>query len=114
MYENWPLDYRDITRQVLSDLKKVIDIPQEVLDRMAGRDENENLAKALDILGGYREYIEEEYRKSMAQQLSRSLVEAGAELLVPMIERWLKGSYQRTTRLYPARQAPVPPSAGTP
>ena len=91
MYRNWisSLKYPTIESQVISDLQEELNVSKEVLNRLAGNEEN---GKVSEILNGYREYVETEHIKSLAASLSRQLTDSMAEPLSGMLEKWLRAN----------------------
>ena len=91
MYRNWmsSLECPTIESQVIKDLQKELNVSKEVLNRLAGNEEND---KVSEILKGYREYVETEHIKSLAASLSRQITNSMAEPLSGMLEKWLRAN----------------------
>jgi len=91
MYRNWisSREHPTIESQVINDLQKELSVSKEVLNRLAGNEEN---GKVSEILNGYREYVETEHIKSLAASLSRQIADSMAEPLSGVLEKWLRAN----------------------
>ena len=88
-YENWHPTQKHpmLESQVAQDLRDLLNPSKEVLDRLADRDSNLELQ---DILDSFKIYIQNQVQTDLTSTITRSLVEAGAQALEPVIKTWLK------------------------
>ena len=119
MYSDWvpTIECPTITNQVVKDLKEALSISKEVLDRLNGNEED---LKIYDILNGFACYTQTEYEKDLIQKVSHQVVAAGAEMLGPILEQWLKsflfGSRSQSVgvKFPPLVTSPFSKGGGTP
>jgi len=100
MYRNWisSLECPTIESQVISDLRKELNVSKEVLNRLAGNEEND---KVSEILSGYKEYVETKHIKSLVTSLSRQITDSMVEPLSSILEKWIIAN----TNPWPSRMA---------
>ena len=85
--------------KLLEELKKALDIPQEVLSRMKGEDDP--LAKAKELLEEFENNVRRDYRKTITRAITQALGEQVATMFQPIIDKFLKN-------MEPSRQISYP------
>lgn len=105
MYENWRATRKcpTLLQQVKADLREATSVSKEVLDRLAGSDEEDPLDEILD---GYRNHVIFIQQKDSARVITDKVF----ELMRPMLETWL-GDSQMHDRVV-VQSNPPPPLSG--
>ena len=91
-YSNWVPTVKcpTIESQVIKDLHEALSVSKEVLNRLADKEED---GEVETILNSYSDYIRNELQKDFARNLASRLAEAGAEMLVPALEKFLFSTF---------------------
>ena len=84
-YDDWhsTMNHHTIESQVIADLRELLSIPAEVLDKLGGEELEDKLT---EILAGYKDYAYKNYQENVVMGLTDKVVDG----LRPLCQQWLK------------------------